>query len=516
MHRKNDDLNNLVDSLSSEEKRYIRRFLGMQGQQDTQPFYLQVFETMLHGKSEINATHQTSPQALVTARRHLYANIQKALRVMYQDASADMQIQNLLADVEILYRRNLPEQGLLCLQKANKLAVRSEQFGLLLQILHWERKLNIILGQATRSAAEIAVEEQAVLSRLDQVMVMEAIYGKAKALKRQYGYVKGQLKEDLARETILATGMPTLEGCKSQQAVYYYNFIHTLYHWMQLDHRAAYNYSKQLLAPGLQGVLPTDYLDGILEHITSCMCLGYFGDALRHVVLAEEYVAEQKFRETHNFHVKLFCYNWGYKLVMFNYMGAYEQLREATDVAETWLQKNARLLSEENLFVTRANLLNAYIGIAAYDKVNQLLRDLFQKKSKTLRLHFYDSLYFFRLFNLIQSGAFEVIPSMAVAAYRHYRKVNDSSGRVEVELPVVRLLVKDYDYEKRSVRNELLTEIKSILEAYVARIKGVNSFQEHYTFYIIWCDALMEELPFWQVARRWYLQFQERIAQPPG
>src|SRR5690606_27772313 len=130
-----------------------------------------------------------SPQSLTIAKRRLYANILKSLRTSHDDMSVDVTIQNLLSEVEILYNHSLSEQSLPVLLKAYDLANKHEKFGLLLQVLDWERKLNIVLDNSNRTIAEIAGEEQRVLNKLVQIRQLENIYSHAKNLKKLHGYV---------------------------------------------------------------------------------------------------------------------------------------------------------------------------------------------------------------------------------------------------------------------------------------------------------------------------------------
>src|SRR5690606_29436490 len=107
-----------------------------------------------------------------------------------------------------------------------------------------------------------------------------------------------------------------------------------LYYWMIFDHKNAYLHSKELLAPGMLAMRPAEYLDGILEHVTSCVCLGYFEEALAGLSLAADFVKQHKFDQSNAFLIRIFYYDISYKLIIYSYMGAVDALKEAIETAE--------------------------------------------------------------------------------------------------------------------------------------------------------------------------------------
>src|SRR5690606_18380195 len=149
------------------------------------PLFLQLYNMHENGKSDLHEIFGSGPpQSLTVAKRRLYANILKCLRSLHDDMSVDVIIQNHLSEVEILYNHSLSEQSLPVLLKAYDLANKHEKFGLLLQVLDWERKLNIVLDSSDRTIAEIAGEEQFVLNKLIQIRQLENIYSHAKSQKK--------------------------------------------------------------------------------------------------------------------------------------------------------------------------------------------------------------------------------------------------------------------------------------------------------------------------------------------
>jgi len=499
------DLKKLVKSLSGAEKRHFSLFSSAFAASRKEPVYLRLFRVLTRPGSELSEFSEKGDfPEYTTIKERLFRNILKSLRLFHQEKSVEISIQNYLSDIEILYGRSLPEQSLYLLQKAYKNAVTYEKFGLLLQILEWEKKLNIVLDNPTRTIKDIAAEEEIVLQRLLQIMQLKNIYGKAKDMKKQHGNIKGKIIKELDLEILKAKEMIPYEECASQKARFYFNFIHALYYWMTFNYKKAYQYSKALLTSQIQVILPGDYMDGILEHATICMNTGKFNEALDILELAQKSMREQKLNYLPAFSVKLFFYTAGYHSVIYNYMGDRAQLAAAVSRVENGLNLYEKSMPLEARYVTNANLMNAYLGLDDGKKVDELWEVLFHKTSKGMRRDIYDDLYLFRLFRLLQQKVYAVLPAMALSAYRHYRQLRDNPLHFDLELKITGILLKEHDYENPRIRNEVLHEIKGILIHHISNLKGANNFQEHYSLYVIWTDSMLKEQPFHEAAACWY------------
>lgn len=505
MYRDRDSVRQLISAMSGGEKRYFSKFSKSFNATGQQPMFLQLFQYLENEESELpKVFFESSPQALTTTKRRLYQNILKSLRSMNEGKSIDISIGNQLADIEILYHLNLPEQGAFIINNTRKFAASHERFGLLLQILEWEKRLNIVLDTPTRSAEDILAEEQKVLQQFRQVMDLENIYGKAKTLKKQYGYVKGKMKKNLERETISAPAMVRLADCLSEKARYYYYFIYALHSWMVFDHEQAYRYSKHLLATAAEVILPDDYMDGILEHITSCVCMGFFEEALNGLEICAAYMEVHKLDQSPAFVVRMFAYNAVYRLIIFNYMGSRTKLRNIIKETESKLIRYEKILSIEIRQVIVGNLMNAYIGIGDLNKADEIWNGMFNKQAKTVRRDIYADLYLFRLFSLLQAGNYSLLQPSALSASRYYHKFKDASSLFELEISISGLFIKGQPLDNAGVVKDVLFKIKNRITPYIMGLKVKSEFQEHYTRYQIWTESLLNETPFHIEAAQWY------------
>lgn len=514
MYQKRDDLLQLIKALSGNEKRYFNQLSNAFNPAKDDSLYMQLFRRYQKSESIVPKNFPgLSDKSLTLTKSRLYANILKALRLYHQDKSPGILILNQLAEVEILYNLGLADQALFALNKARKLADKHEKFGLVLQILEWESRLNVVLRKPTRTQKEIIQEEALVLRKQQQFRLLEHIYSVAEDLKKQYGFAKGDLEKEVAQVTIHAEGMPALDDCLSEKARYYYNFIYALYYWMTFGHKKAFAYSRKLVLLNAIPIPPGDYINGLLEHITSCVCLGKFDDALSGIRLGAAYIEEEKLTQSHAFTGRMFAYKSTYELIMYNYMGRRRYLALTIRQTEEALKFFGKVITDESRLVIVGNLMNAYMGIGELDKADDIWNSIMSNKElKDKRRDIFADLYLFRLFSLLHSKTYALLPSASLSALRYYRKSPDADRLFEVELPIARLLNKDQDVENREVLVGVIGAIRLHVQHFIDGLKGINNgFQEHYTRYIIWCDAIEHDEPYYEAARRWYKGYVEGI-----
>lgn len=505
MNQQRNDLELLVQALKGGEKRYFCNFSKAFTADGEYPLYLNLYELLENGNSEVQKNFiGTSKQSLTTTRKRLYGNILKSLRLFHSDRSANISVQNLLADVENLYNLGLANQGLLQLNKAYKLVEQHEKFGLMLQLLDWEKRLNIVLQNPTRSSEAINLEERQVLAKLTQIMTLEGLYSKIMMLKRQYGFVKGELKEQLEKETVLSPHFPSTETCLSNKAIYYRNFIKAIYHWMVFEHDKSFAYSEKLIHGNHSSILPNDFLYGILQHITSCVCLAKFKDTLFGITFAQAFIEEHKLNQSPTFTGLVFAYHATYTSIVQCYTGNRSKIKDIINFIVSGIGMQGEVLPYDMKQVVLGNLMNAYMAIGNYDKVDETWNTMFGRQGKNSRQDIYGDLYLFRLFHYLHEKRYELLPSASLSAQRFFKK---SDAFSEVELPIASLLLKERNYQNIETLREVLEEIKHNVSRFIGKARGVGGFQEHYTRYIIWCYAILHDEPYYVAARRWYEGF---------
>ena len=511
MNRRKDYVQDLVLSLSKEEKRRFTLLFSNSGKGEELALFYKLYSVYENRKSELSrdllAVEST---AITSAKKRLYNNLLRTLRDLNEDSSTDIQIQNKLTNVELLYNHSLPEQSVLELKRAYGEAQKYEKFGLILQLLDWEKRLNIVLSRPTRTLKEIKREERDILKQLTQQMDLESMYNHIVETKRKLGYAKGKDKTALEKETVKNPGMPQSNECLSNNARFYRHYIHAIYYWMTFNHIEAYNHSKELLEFDAHNIQPDDYINGIFQHITSSVCLAKFNDTLNGIVLAEALMEQYQLNQSLPFASVMFAYHANYKTIVLNYMGKQKQLKDFVQQVELRIKESGKAISADVLQIIFANLLVSYIGLNLPDRVTETRKRLLDMKKKTaLRLDIHADLYLFQLFFLMQTGAYDLIKPAARSALYFFRKQADAQKVFEVEMPIALLLAKEHNYEDQKTRKELLSKCRQIVEHFISRLRGAINFQEHYSRYVIWFDAIEKGIPFHKAAKTWYEEFED-------
>ncbi len=503
MQLKKDDLIHLIEVLSQAEKKSLTLFLQSLPSGNSID-YIDLFRKLQVKKGIPNIKRLGSSQAQAKAKRRLYDNILKGIRAHHDKKSVDIITQNMLSEIEILHDFNLPDQAMRMLDKAYLLAKKFEKHGLLLQILSWESKLNIVLDKPARSMESIITEEQEVLGKLSQIMLMKSMYNKLKQIKKQQGYSKGNINSNLAKETIYSPDMIRYEECSSQKAKFYFHFIHTIYFWMANEYPKTYEYSKELTKPEMQIIGANDYIDGIVEHVLACVNIVKFEDALKALDLAANFMQSQGLHQSHLLNIKFIYCEINAHLVMYNYMGEAESLKQAIKKTEERFILYGENFSLEMKQVVLGNLMNAYLGTGDFEKMDNLWEKIFSMKSINIRTDIIGDLYFFRLFSILQNEIYEVLPSAALSAYRFYNQSPEFKKRFELELNATAILLRKHDFENIELKIKTLNQLRNIFTDYINKLHNNYQFHEHYSRYVIWISSIINKRAFYEEAAVWY------------
>lgn len=505
MYKQRDDLQRLINSLTTGEKRHFTGLFSPKNKAESLPLYLQLYQLYEKGKSKPdNYLPEVSARSLIMARKRLYDNIIESLLLFHHEKSTNTVLQNKLSSLDILYAKGLAEQALVIWNKAYLQAVEQEKFNILLQLLDWEKRLNIVLDSPTRDSITIKDEEESVLKKLQQIHALERIFSHIMLLKKQHGFIKSDLRYQLEAETVLAPDMPSAKDCLSTKAIFYHDLIRSIYHWMIFEHTEGYAYSLKLLEHNPENIMPNDFLYGILQHITSCVCILKFNETLNGIELGKFYLETYDLSNLPKFVGQVFVYEAIYSIIVHSYMGNKSKLSQCVEDTELRLESYSNFIPIDLRKVVLGNLMIGHMALGNMDKAEEFWQLVYDKQYRKVREDITADLYFFRLFSLLHTKQYDLIPSAARSAYHYYTTTRSSSDMFEAELSISSLLRKDQNYEKTETLRELLEFVKSTLNNFIKDINNINGFQEHYTRYVIWADAILHDEPFYLAAQRWY------------
>ena len=143
----------LIKSLNQSEKRYFKLFCSTTNVESN---YLRLFEAIdsqdTYDEKKLKETfaHEAFTRQLHVTKIYLSQLILKSLRNYHHKISKTAEITDLIRDIEILFTKELFDQCYYTIQKAEKIAISYEKFGLLSEILDWKRKLYLSKFGANR------------------------------------------------------------------------------------------------------------------------------------------------------------------------------------------------------------------------------------------------------------------------------------------------------------------------------------------------------------------------------
>lgn len=498
---KKDHLAHLVNAMTKSEKRYLTLFAGLQ-KKDNQ--YLELFNLINSGKLADAKSDGAPSYKQSQQRKYLGEQILRALRLYHENLSQNIIIQNGLSEIEVLYEKR---QGFFCQEKireVKELAQKYEKFGLLLQIYEWERKLKYILDKPERNETEISADENITLQKKLNVLNYERLFGITLEFKKKYGFVKGKHLEDLRREVIEHPLMADRNECKSSKALFYFLYGNTLCRWITLDHVGAYRLSGELIHLDPKLIGDEEFFNGYLEHITSCVCMGYYDEVLSLLGNAEK-LLEAKIIHPHPLlRIRLFYYWSNYSLLAYLNKGERAMLQKAVHEVERGLDEFDSLVNEEIKVIINSSLRNAYFFLGNNKKALEKMNDIMMQASESFRKDVYEDTILFSLLYWMEMKDSDMFLSALNSARRYFqlqRKNIDQPNELEMQIINILKSVKDVHNDKSVEEAYSRIESAILMESHQ---DGMNNYVEHLYTLLFWIRSRHRGTDYFTEARTWY------------
>ncbi|MEM6526078.1 MAG: hypothetical protein AAGF85_16615 [Bacteroidota bacterium] len=163
---KRGSLNELVHSLEKSEKRYLSLFTNLQS---GDKYYLNLFKAIEKGDPEDIEVNGGS--ALAVTKNYLGKLILKSLKSFTEGRTKHSELLHLLLEIEILFQKELYDLCQTKIKKGKTIAAKYESFNILLELLHWEKRvINSLPKSGNREAVkEVVRREGEVLEKLNNL-----------------------------------------------------------------------------------------------------------------------------------------------------------------------------------------------------------------------------------------------------------------------------------------------------------------------------------------------------------
>lgn len=247
----------LIKSLEKSEKRHIRLSLNRYSNQKSINTYIKIFdiidkqeeynEKKLHSKLQKHIN--INKYKLASTKYLLYHSILESLRHLFRSENPDFEIRSLLDKVSILYHKSLYQQSYKLLQKAKKTVSFCENYGYIVEVTCWERKLFAYTSGSLNKCKwdDFLADNYKIHKQIKREAELLELLCQMQFLHKNIGVTcntqNQKSVEKIIRHPSLIHPATTLTF---KEKITYYE-IYALYHQMRNDYEQAYSNYHQLM-----------------------------------------------------------------------------------------------------------------------------------------------------------------------------------------------------------------------------------------------------------------------------
>ena len=247
---KKDLLFDLIASLTKAEKRNFRMY-AKKIQQSDEVLFLQLFDYLEKQSAfDVNALlcnlKSIQKKQIPNLKRNLYHHILTSLRLLYSQKQITLQIREYLDYAEILYNKGLYLQSLKILGRAKKIAIKSNQHLLQLEINVFKSKIQSrhITRSSTKGMAHLM--QEAIAS--SNVIYKKTKLANLKLYLQRVFINQGHLKTAIQQQRIKTYFFDQIQPTESSsftffEKVYFYQSYYW-YHFLLQDFEQCHQYAQ--------------------------------------------------------------------------------------------------------------------------------------------------------------------------------------------------------------------------------------------------------------------------------
>ncbi|MCV9388924.1 hypothetical protein [Reichenbachiella ulvae] len=247
---RSDSLFLLIKSLKKSEKRYFK--MSSQGTENAK--YTRLFAIIEKQKQfddeEILAMEPgIKASQLSNLKAHLYTKVLESLRDYNSNTLPNIKIRDMVDHAEILFNKSLYSQCAEVIKKAKKLAIKSDNLEMQLEILKWEKQM--LTRQTVRDSLErtnkVITEIEETAMRINHINAFSNLQFKLQAMYKKIGFIRNE--QDFREiNNVFQTNLPLFEedSFSVSEKIGLYNLYIGYYFFIQ-DFDRGYEYASKLV-----------------------------------------------------------------------------------------------------------------------------------------------------------------------------------------------------------------------------------------------------------------------------
>lgn len=475
--RNSDNLYELIQSLGKTEKRYFKMYVAsQQGSGDKN--YIKLFnaiekqenyseENLLEQFKEENFTNNFS-----AAKKYLFDNILKSLKLYYTDYCISVKIPDALKDMRVLLNKGMVRQALKHYQKAEQIFTVNEQFGGLFDLMTFGEQLwktCLTNGEAAKKIRALQLQKKQFLKQLDNVNEYQLLYTEIEMMYWQMAPARTkELETNLLQFLDLPLFQDDRQALSLSAKMIYNNCLNLIY-------LGTANFSE-LLDNSIRSL---DMLQN--QEMNEYFTFGWHTTTLHHTLVAATYLEQpetfedfrmefEDYLEQFKNRVNLldsmngqFRYYHGLLTYHFHNKNYKEVLKLEQFINDHfgnfWDYLKADLRGDVVLILAQTHWRLSNLSLAS-DYLDKIL----EQEKEYPKLSQVTQARLLKLFLEIENKNFFLLESLTRSTYRYATK-NRTLHQVERSLfKYLKRIAKNHDFELQKNQNNMKKEVKIILQ----------------------------------------------------
>ena len=512
MRKTTDELFQLIQSLSKSEKRHFKLFASRHviGEEND---YIRLFEAINrqeeYDEPKIIKLFSQRPfvKQFSNKKNYLFQIITNALRDYHAHSSINVEIQNLLHEVEILYNKALYQSAKKALLKAKKLASASQHYSIMPEIFWWEKKLLAATFYFDSSANPISVDGNSLEEQLSVLKKIEhnEKYWNIKSLVFPFLRTRGLKTSNLKNIEAIIKKLPedpSTDNYSIETIIHIYQ-VYSHYYRLKGDREKLYKNTKKLVE-----LIEKNSVDIVSQHIDLYM------SSLHNLLLGQRLVGEyeeffstlkklkaieQNSKAGKYTHIRQKIFSSSYlELWVYIDIGEFDKGRKIAEDIEKQLDLYDKYLTLQQKLFFHYLISYFYFGLNQYSKALLWLNKILNDSHTNIRedIHSYS-----RILNLLihfEMGNDDLLSYITKSTYRFLYKKERLFQFEDVILNFIRLKMP-----KVNSKDELIEKFKELKKELIKISEDPFEKQTLDFFdFISWLESKIEKKSFAEMKKR--------------
>lgn len=464
---KNDELMQLIQALSPNEKRYIR--LNILDNSKGKNF--EILYNFLEGQT-LKEQNIKIPNFIKTKmnvsyeKNYLKKMILRALRNFNEDLTDNLTALQTLIDLEILFNKKLYDTCQQLIEKMLKFTEDKELYNSAIVYLLWYRRILVRKGDYTMLAQKANFLKEKINFCFRQ---LENLNGYREIQSSILGIIskKGILlsKEDLeSLDEIIKN--PLLEN--ENKAITFHSKCHFYEAWIWYYSHTNNPEKSQLLSESFVGFLesnktkmlqyPQVYFSAITNFVTRCCAIDLYDKALNGISKLETIPSLKGAKVSEGLKTEIKFFAIERQLMIYTQKRNFAKVIQFYEETNSFIEKNKDKLHVSFLSLYRVFTAIAYFHQSQYSETLTLIRNMFDDKNDSQRFDNYLYAHLLQIMTHVELKNYRIIPYQIQATKRFCKTKKIQENSVSLFFELIGKWIKSKDENELSFTKKIYLE----------------------------------------------------------